>query len=140
MHEGHQFKDGNKSKKVTQLHTATSPLPLRYSAIFRFFTLPVEIPDKIKLHPQKLYKIVFNKTISSIPLEIPYPQSLNPSILFSGISHSRKNPNRKWERIMYNFHGSWFFALEFPRQRVITKFCTISTGQIKLCFLRKEYP
>ena len=26
--------------------------------IFRFFTLPMEIPNKTRLHPEKLYKIV----------------------------------------------------------------------------------
>ena len=69
--------------------------------IFRFFTLPLEIGAKIGLHPQKLHKIVlqpseilrpktrttknsklfFNLSsenplaVSSIPLEISYPQT-----------------------------------------------------------------
>ena len=30
------------------------------------------------------------------------------------------------EKIMWNFQGSWFLVLEFPRD--VTQFCTISIG------------
>ena len=37
--------------------------------IFRFVTLPLEIPDKMKLHPWKLHKIVLHQ------LEFPRPKA-----------------------------------------------------------------
>ena len=40
---------------------------LKTHGIFYFFTLPLEIPDKIKLHPWKFHKIALD------PLEIPRP-------------------------------------------------------------------
>ena len=40
--------------------------------IFHFFTLPLEIPDKTKLHPWKFHKIVLD------PLEIPRLKSKTP--------------------------------------------------------------
>ena len=35
------------------------------------------------------------------------------------------------EKIMGNFHGSWFLALEFPSG--LTHFCGISKGEAKFC-------
>ena len=40
--------------------------------IFHFFTLPLEIPDRTKLHPWKSHKIVLD------PLKIPRPKTKTP--------------------------------------------------------------
>ena len=42
------------------------------AGIFHFFTLPLEIPHKTKLHPWKIHKIVLD------PLEIPRPKIKTP--------------------------------------------------------------
>ena len=58
------------SKKLSRTYIPfwTPPPP----GIFHFFTLSLEIPDKIKLHPWKIHKIIFNT------LEIQKPKSKTP--------------------------------------------------------------
>ena len=35
------------------------------------------------------------------------------------------------ERFMWNFHGSWFLALDFPKG--VTQLCRISKGEALFC-------
>ena len=76
--------------------------------IFHFFTLPLEIPDKTKLHPWKSHKIVLDPleisrlksktpgkfTLFYLGYPIPHPQP-PPVCFFSGIAHFwiRSPPN-----------------------------------------------
>ena len=64
--------------------------------IFRFFTLPLEISDKLKIQPLDIESIVLHLStleiliaISSKPLEIPYLQHPSP---FPPLFFSRNNP------------------------------------------------
>ena len=96
MHEGHQLKDGNKSKEATQLdphfHWVTGLFQKKpkqggvedilfvHCSEFLGFLLyiPLEIPDRTKLHPQKLHKIVLHSSeilrpeTTKTPGEIPH--------------------------------------------------------------------
>ena len=55
--------------------------------IFHFFTIPLEIPDKIKLNPRIIHKIVLD------PLEIPRPKATIPwnSTLFFLVTLGNSN-------------------------------------------------
>ena len=64
--------------------------------IFRFFTLPLEISDKLKIQPLDIESIALHLStleiliaISSKPLEIPYLQHPSP---FPPLFFSRNNP------------------------------------------------
>ena len=104
--------------------------------IFRFVTLPLEIPDKMKLHPWKFYKIVTSIEILGQklrPMEIPHNLfwiTLGDSISFlltpgistfyffnnSGNSMSSTSPvsmfpwiahiMKKWEQLQLNVNNS----------------------------------
>ena len=109
---------------------------------FNFFTLPLEIPDKTKLHPWKFHKIALDSlgiprpnhqnplkfhiifswlpleipfAISLIPLEVPYPPP-HPGWFSSGTTHLK---TASWLRSylpaykLRRFLRAWFTPAEF---------------------------
>ena len=128
MHEGHQLKDGNKSKETTQLdphfHWVTGLLQkkpkqggvedmlfVNCSEFFGFLLyIPLEIPDRTKLHPQKLHKIVLHPSEILRPLEIPHDFFLiapgnSPQFLI--------NP-WKFHLLFFQYPCKFFFFLKQP--------------------------
>ena len=50
-----------------------------------------------------------------------------------GVNTKRSRISRSdWEKTMWNFHGSWFSALEIPAKSA-TQFCGISRGEASCC-------
>ena len=62
----------NKIPESSLKYSSKKLLRTYIPGIFHFFTLSLEIPDKIKLHPWKFHKIIFNT------LEIQKPKSKTP--------------------------------------------------------------
>ena len=58
--------------------------------IFRFVTLPVEIPDKMKFHPWKFYKFLLHPLLFYWPLEFPH------SIFLITLELSCPQPSPVW--------------------------------------------
>ena len=65
-----------------------------------------------------------------------FPRGIKEYVEIPGVNEKRSGiSSSDQEELMWNFHRSWFFALEFPRGA--TQLCGISKGEVLLSL---EFP